>query len=120
MSDVTDHDSIRFYFSFRSPYAWLAAERLDSELADLVVPIDRIPIFPTPETFPNDPSAVPNKERYIGQDIARLAREQGLKVRFPSSLERHPGRSSRSGWSPHHVARHPIRSAPGSAAREVA
>ncbi len=32
MSDNTDASSIRFYFSFRSPYAWLAAERLDAEL----------------------------------------------------------------------------------------
>ena len=87
MSDVIDQSSIRFYFSFRSPYAWLAAERLDSELGGLGVPIERIPIFPTPETFPNDPSAVPNKVRYIGQDILRLARERGLKVRFPSSVD---------------------------------
>jgi 2-hydroxychromene-2-carboxylate isomerase len=40
----TDNGSIRFYFSFRSPYAWLAAERLESELGDLAVSIDRIPI----------------------------------------------------------------------------
>jgi 2-hydroxychromene-2-carboxylate isomerase len=75
--------SIRFYFSFRSPYAWLAAERLEAELGDLGVPIERIPIFPTPERFPNDPSALPNKQAYLIQDIPRLAREQGLAVRFP-------------------------------------
>jgi 2-hydroxychromene-2-carboxylate isomerase len=80
-------DSIRFYFSFRSPYAWLAAERLESELGDLGVPIERIPIFPTPELFPNDPSALPNKQAYLIQDIPRLAREQGLKVRFPSASD---------------------------------
>jgi 2-hydroxychromene-2-carboxylate isomerase len=87
MSDFADPSAIRFYFSFRSPYAWLAAERLDSELGDLGLPIERIPIFPSPTLFPNDPSAIPNKVAYIGQDIARLAREQGLKVRFPSSTE---------------------------------
>jgi len=87
MSDDVDASSIRFYFSFRSPYAWLAAERLDSELGGLGVPIERIPIFPTPETFPNDPSNLPNKVRYIGQDVARLAREQGLTLRFPSSVD---------------------------------
>jgi len=78
---------IRFYFSFRSPYAWLAAERIDSELGDLGIPIERVPIYPTPETFPNDPSALPNKQAYLIQDIPRLAREQGLEVRFPSSSD---------------------------------
>ncbi len=87
MSDATDRGSIRFYFSFRSPYAWIAAERLDSELGDLGVPIERIPIFPTPELFPNDPSAMPNKIAYLLQDIPRLARERGLTVRFPSSSD---------------------------------
>jgi len=87
MSDPTQQSSIRFYFSFRSPYAWLAAERLDSELGELGVPIERIPIFPTPETFPNDPSALPNKQAYLIQDIPRLAREQGLELRFPSSSD---------------------------------
>lgn len=82
---ATDQGSIRFYFSFRSPYAWIAAERLDSELGDLGIPIERIPIFPTPELFPNDPSTMPNKLAYLLQDIPRLARERGLTVRFPSA-----------------------------------
>ena len=85
MNDTGDDGSIRFYFSFRSPYAWIAAERLDSELGDLGVRIERIPIFPTPELFPNDPSVLPNKAAYLVQDIPRLARERGLTVRFPSS-----------------------------------
>lgn len=87
MTDVTEQNSIRFYFSFRSPYAWLAAERLEEELGDLGVPVERIPIFPTPELFPNDPSALPNKVAYIVQDIPRLARERGLTVRFPPAGE---------------------------------
>ena len=83
--DVARQNAIRFYFSFRSPYAWLAAERLDSELGELGIPIERIPIFPSPETFPNDPSALPDKQAYLIQDIPRLAREQGLRVRFPAA-----------------------------------
>jgi 2-hydroxychromene-2-carboxylate isomerase len=85
MSATQEPNSIRFYFSFRSPYAWIAAERLDSELGDLGVPIERIPIFPTPELFPNDPSTLPDKVAYLLQDVPRLAREYGLKVRFPAS-----------------------------------
>ena len=80
-----DQHVIRFYFSFRSPYAWIATERLESELGDLGVPIERIPIFPTPGLFPNDPSAMPDKVAYLLQDIPRLARHYGLTVRFPSS-----------------------------------
>jgi len=80
----TSSRSIRFYFSFRSPYAWIAAERLDTVLGDLGVAIDRIPIFPTSDLFPNDPSANHRKIAYILQDVPRLARECGLTVRFPS------------------------------------
>ena len=74
---------LRFYFSFRSPYAWIAAERLEEEFGDLGVEIERLPVFPTPETFPNDPSVIPNKVRYLLQDIPRLAERYGLKTRFP-------------------------------------
>jgi 2-hydroxychromene-2-carboxylate isomerase len=86
MDEMKDQ-SIRFYFSFRSPYAWIAAERLDQDLGDLGVAIERIPIFPTPELFPNDPAALPNKVAYLLQDIPRLARANGLKVRFPSAMD---------------------------------
>jgi 2-hydroxychromene-2-carboxylate isomerase len=75
--------SIRFYFSFRSPYAWLAAERCESEIGNLGVPVDLLPIYPTPDVFPNDPTAMPDKIAYIVQDILRLTRERGLTVRFP-------------------------------------
>ncbi len=61
MTDPSDQQSIRFYFSFRSPYAWLAAERLEAELGDLGVPIERLPIYPTPAVFPNDPAAMPDR-----------------------------------------------------------
>lgn len=87
MSDSTKQPPIRFYFSFRSPYAWIAAERLEPELGDLGVPIERIPIFPTPGLFPNDPSATPEKVAYLLQDIPRLARQYGLTVRFSSSVD---------------------------------
>lgn len=85
MSDKTA--AIRFYFSFRSPYSWLAAERLDAELGGLGVPIERIPIYPTPDLLPTffDASATRRaKLAYVVQDIARLARERGLTLRFPS------------------------------------
>ena len=87
MSDEAEQNSIRFYFSFRSPYAWIAAERLDAELGDLGVPIERVPVFPTPGLFPNDPSAMPDKVAYLLQDVPRLAREYGLTLRFPPTSD---------------------------------
>jgi 2-hydroxychromene-2-carboxylate isomerase len=85
--EASGDNSIRFYFSFRSPYSWLAAERLDAELGDLGVPIELLGIFPTAETFPNDPAAMPNRVAYTVQDILRLTRERGLAVRFPSPTD---------------------------------
>src|SRR5262245_46475106 len=82
-SNTNTPDSIRFYFSFRSPYAWLATERLEAELGDLGVAIERLPIYPTPDVFPNDPGAMPDKIAYMVQDIRRLTRERGLTVVFP-------------------------------------
>lgn len=93
----TEPGPIRFYFSFRSPYAWLAAERVEEELGPLGVPVERIPIYPTPELFPNDPAAMPEKVAYLVQDVRRLARERGLQVRFPSATD--PG-----DWALSHAA----------------
>lgn len=87
MNATRSGDRIRFYFSFRSPYAWIAAERLEPELGDLGVSVECLPIFPTPELFPNDPVAVPGKIAYMAQDVPRLARRQGLPVRFPAASD---------------------------------
>jgi 2-hydroxychromene-2-carboxylate isomerase len=81
---MSDTEAIRFYFSFRSPYAWLAAERLDRELGDLGVEIETIPIFPIRGHFPNDPSAIHQKVAFLVQDVRRLARELNLGVQFLS------------------------------------
>jgi 2-hydroxychromene-2-carboxylate isomerase len=79
--------SIRFYFSFRSPYAWFAAERFEQLLAGCAYGLELVPIFPTPETFPNDPVRVPNKLRYVMLDSMRLAREYGLPIRIGAAID---------------------------------
>lgn len=79
--------TVRFFFSFRSPYAWFAAERWHAELGDLQLAVKRIPFFPTRETFPNDPTLVPNKYAYVIQDIIRLTREFQLALKPPPSLD---------------------------------
>ncbi|MBI1818087.1 MAG: DsbA family protein [Deltaproteobacteria bacterium] len=87
MTDRSPTPSIRFYFSFRSPYAWLAAERLETEIGILGVPIERIPVYPTPELFPNLFVTTPARIAYLVQDIRRLVRERGLTVQFPSAVD---------------------------------
>jgi 2-hydroxychromene-2-carboxylate isomerase len=79
--------TVRFYFSFRSPYAWIAAERWHIELGDLSPRVERIPFYPTPETFPNDPVRVPAKLKFVVQDMLRLARDFQLAVRPPAALD---------------------------------
>jgi len=79
-------DVIRFYFSFRSPYSWLAWLRVDEALQGLGVTLKRFPVFPPPN-FPNDPAAVPNKLAYVQKDTARIAEAYGLTATPPSKLD---------------------------------
>jgi 2-hydroxychromene-2-carboxylate isomerase len=79
-------EPIRFYFSFRSPYSWLAQLRVEAALAPYPVELQYLPVFPPPN-FPNDPAAVPSKLKYIGQDIARIAEAYGIVAKPPSALD---------------------------------
>ena len=87
MQTTEGGDAIRFYFSFRSPYAWFASERIEDELGDLGVPIDYRPVYPTEGLFPNDPTNHRAKSKHLMQDVVRLAREQGLTVTFPRQTD---------------------------------
>jgi 2-hydroxychromene-2-carboxylate isomerase len=70
-------EPVRFYFSFRSPYAWLGYHRVGPALGALPVKIQTIPVFPPPD-YPNDPAAVPAKLAYIVHDAGRIAEAYGL------------------------------------------
>jgi 2-hydroxychromene-2-carboxylate isomerase len=76
---------VRFYFSFRSPYAWFAAERWSAELG--ATRAERVPFFPTPGRFPNDPTLLPAKYAYVIRDVGRLAHAYGLTLTRPHSLD---------------------------------
>lgn len=93
---MTDPYLIRFYFSFRSPYAWLAAERLDHELSGYALELELVPLFPTEDAFPNDPARLPNKLRYVIGDVLRLAKEYALHVQ--------PGAALEADWKKAHAA----------------
>jgi 2-hydroxychromene-2-carboxylate isomerase len=72
-------EPIRFYFSFRSPYSWLAFLRVDRAIETLPVELQYLPVFPPPD-FPNDPTAVPNKLKYIRRDVGRQAEAYGYTL----------------------------------------
>jgi 2-hydroxychromene-2-carboxylate isomerase len=79
-------ERVVFYFSFRSPYAWMAYHRIVRAGTSLPVEFERIPVFPPPD-FPNDPAAVPAKLDYILHDVGRIAAAYGLPVRWPASRD---------------------------------
>lgn len=79
-------EPVRFYFSLRSPYSWLAFERAEKAFAGLPVVLEHIPVFPPPN-FQNDPAAIPNKLKYMQRDIGRIAESYGLTVRWPKTRD---------------------------------
>lgn len=79
-------ETVKFYFSFRSPYAWLAYHRLEPAFAGVPVEVRRIPVFP-PKDFPNDPAALPNKLAYIREDVKRIAAAYGLRAQPPATVD---------------------------------
>lgn len=79
-------DRVRFYFSFRSPYSWLAFIRIESALAGLPVELEYLPVFPPPD-FPNDPAAIPNKLKYIMRDTVRMAEAYGYTTKPLSHVD---------------------------------
>lgn len=85
-------DTIKFYFSFRSPYSWFAFTRIEQELAGLPVELDYIPIFPPPQTgsqanSPDRLNPPPEKLRYIRRDVSRFAAAYGLPLRVPRQID---------------------------------
>jgi 2-hydroxychromene-2-carboxylate isomerase len=79
-------ETVRFYFSFRSAYAWLAFHRIEDALAGLPVVLEYIPVLP-PKDFPGDPRKNPAKSLYMDADVARIARAYGLKVACPDPCD---------------------------------
>jgi 2-hydroxychromene-2-carboxylate isomerase len=79
-------ETIRFYFSFRSPYAWFAFHRIEAALSGLPVTVEYVPCFP-PEDYQGDPRANPAKTAYIDADVARIAEAYGLGLRWPKPFD---------------------------------
>lgn len=70
---------LTFYFSFRSPYAWLAFHRLSRIAGRLPVAIEYVPLIPSQR--PED--ADPRKTAYLVEDVGRFATAYGLPLQWP-------------------------------------
>ncbi len=76
---------VRLYCHLRSPYSWLAIERLARD----PVPLDAIPMSGVPEGLtPQGPDA-PNAKRlaYIIEDVARVAATLGLHPQIATPFD---------------------------------
>ncbi len=79
-------DNVRFYFSFRSTYSWLALYRLHFIANKLPVDFELIPCFPPPD--PGDAlNYSDSKRRYVGEDIKRFTDAYGLELKWPEPFD---------------------------------
>ncbi|HET6212420.1 MAG TPA: DsbA family protein [Micromonosporaceae bacterium] len=88
----------RFYFSFRSPYSWLAYRELVARHQDVCARLSWVPFWEPDERFRAalrelgsdfsyvDMSAA--KARYILQDVRRLVTKRGARLAWP--VDRQP------------------------------
>lgn len=82
-------EPVLFFFSFRSPYCWIAFRELPRRLA-ASVQIAHYPIFPPPDddgeqTSP--PFETPQRISYYVEDMNRITRKYGLKYRHPDHMD---------------------------------
>ncbi|CAM3698696.1 DsbA family protein [Parendozoicomonas haliclonae] len=79
-ADVVDRSQpLRFYFSMRSPYSYLALERVVAMAGHYQVPLDIRPLLPMVMRGVPVPS---QKKMYIFRDTSREARKQGIPYGF--------------------------------------
>ncbi|HEX2891762.1 2-hydroxychromene-2-carboxylate isomerase [Vineibacter terrae] len=86
--------TLEFWYDFASPYAWMAAERIDglAAAAGLAVRWRPFIIGPILRRRPDNPSplqnAAPAQRAYRRRDVERLSARYGLKLRWPSLYPR--------------------------------
>ena len=79
-------DQIQFYFSFRSPYSWLAMYRINLLREKLPVELQLTPVFP-PRDKENFMLSDQNKVKYIVKDVNRIATAYGLDMKWPKPFD---------------------------------
>ncbi len=86
-------DIVRFYFSFRSPYSWLALYRISLICDELPVEFQLIPVFPA-----RNNTRLPEAEKlkYMAEDVNRIASAYGLSIKWPKPFD--------TDWLPVHIS----------------
>jgi 2-hydroxychromene-2-carboxylate isomerase len=77
-------EALEFVFSFRSPYAWIAARRVVPRIPG-EVPVRWRPFYPLPSFENFLDGRVPGRQKYIIRDVLRLAKAYDLPLEFPSA-----------------------------------
>ncbi len=77
-------EPVRMYFAFRSPYSWMATERIAQE----GITVDPIAfVKPPSDTPPPNPITSPAKGAYVAQDVVRLAKRFGFEFALPHPFD---------------------------------
>ena len=79
-------DKLQFYFSFRSPYSWLAMYRINLIREKLPVELKLIPVFPA-EDKEDVVLSDQNKVKYIVKDINRVSSAYGFIIKWPKPFD---------------------------------
>jgi len=79
-------DKVQIYFSFRSPYSWLALYRINLLRETLPVKLELTPIFP-PRGKERFMLSDKNKVKYIIKDVNRIATAYGLDMKWPEPFD---------------------------------
>jgi len=80
-------EPLTVYFSFRSPYSWLALYRLERLGPRLGAELRLLPVHPRAGSGFNDPAANHARLRYLIEDVGRMAQAYGLALRLPRSVD---------------------------------
>jgi 2-hydroxychromene-2-carboxylate isomerase len=79
-------DKVQFYFSFRSPYSWLALYRINLIRDELPVEIQLTPVFPSRDK--DDVMLSDQKKvKYVVKDVNRMASAYGLDMKWPKPFD---------------------------------
>ncbi len=77
-------EPVRLYFAFRSPYSWMATERVINE----GIAVNPIAYVKTPtETPPPNPITSAAKGAYVARDVMRLAKRIGFTFCLPEPFD---------------------------------
>ncbi|MCR9240024.1 MAG: DsbA family protein [Rhodobiaceae bacterium] len=77
-------EPVRMYFAFRSPYSWMATERVAQD----GIAIDPVAFIKPPAgTPPPNPITSPAKGTYVARDVVRLAKRLGFEFALPNPFD---------------------------------